>query len=207
MVDEHPATPRATRRTYTAIAEHFAQTRTAPWPAVERFCAAAPPVDVAVDLGCGNGRHLPQLSARAQHPLGVDLTRALLRQVEAPGVLVEADARALPLADRTVGLLIAVAVVHHLHLADRRRVYAECARILTPGARGLISVWAVDHPRFDATEGFDTIIPWTRPDGTRTDRFYHIFDAEEFRAELVASDLELAAVFAEAGNLFAVVGR
>jgi SAM-dependent methyltransferase len=205
-MDEPPATPRATRRTYTAIAEHFAQTRTTAWPAVERFCAAAPPVDVAVDLGCGNGRHLPQLAARAARPVGVDLTRALLRRVEAPGVLLEADARAVPLADRSVGLLVAVAVVHHLHAVDRQRVYAECARLLGPDGRGLISVWAVDHPRFDADEGFDATIPWTRPDGSRVDRFYHIFDAAEFRAELASSALGPAAVFAEAGNLFAVVG-
>ena len=138
--------------------------------------------------------------------MGVGLTRAGLRRVGAPGGLRGADARAGPRGDGSVGLLVAVAVVHHLHAVDRQRVYAECARLLGPDGRGLISVWAVDHPRFDADEGFDATIPWTRPDGSRVDRFYHIFDAAEFRAELASSALAPAAVFAEAGNPFAVVG-
>ncbi len=204
-MDEPSATPGDIRRTYTKIAGHFAATRQHAWPAVERFCAAAADVDVAVDLGCGNGRHLPQVAAAARRPVGVDLTRAVLAQARSAAPLVEADARMLPIGDDRADLLVAIAVVHHLTPADRQRIYAECARILAPGARGLISVWAVDHPRFSATEGFDAMIPWTRPDGARIDRFYHIFDATEFRAELLASPLTVAALFGEAGNLFAVV--
>jgi Methylase involved in ubiquinone/menaquinone biosynthesis len=202
---DDPVTPRGIRRTYMQIAAHFAETRTAPWPAVEAFCADTEPMDVAVDLGCGNGRHLPLLDAVAARPVGVDLTRALLEQADTQTPLLEADARALPFADHTVDLLVAVAMVHHLRPADRARVYAECARILAPDAEGLISVWAVDHPRFDATSGFDAMIPWTRQDGVSIDRFYHIFDAGEFRSELSASPLRVQEVFIEAGNLFAVV--
>jgi SAM-dependent methyltransferase len=206
-MDEHPATPQGIRRTYTQIAAHFAETRTAAWPAVERFCRTSPDVELAVDLGCGNGRHLPLLEAVATQVIGVDLTRALLQRAEPLAALVEADGRAVPIVGQSVDRLLVIAVVHHLQSTDRQQVYAECARLLSPRGRGLISVWAVDHPRFDATAGFDAQIPWTRPDGERIGRFYHIFDAEEFRTELKASPLHLEAMFVEAGNLFAVVCR
>ena len=206
-VTEDQRSPGDIRRTYTQIAAHFSQTRSQPWPAVERFCRASPDVDLAVDLGCGNGRHLPLLEAVATQVIGVDLTRALLRRADSHAALLEADARAVPIADQSVDRLLVIAMVHHLRSTDRQQVYAECARILSTSGRGLISVWAVDHPRFDANAGFDALVPWTRPDGERIDRFYHIFDAQELRTELEASPLQLESVFPEAGNLFAIVCR
>lgn len=53
-------------------------------------------------------------------------------------------------------------------------------------------------------EGFDTMVPWTLPDGTEVDRFYHIYAPEEFRADLAASDLS-AEPFQSKGNCYAVV--
>ena len=206
MAEEHRS-PRGIRQTYTQIAEHFTETRRTAWPAVERFCRASPDVDLAVDLGCGNGRHLSLLAAVATQVVGVDLTRALLRRADTHAALVEADARAVPLLGQSVDRLLVIAMVHHLQTTGRQQVYAECARLLSPAGRGLISVWAVDHPRFDATAGFDALIPWTRPDGERIDRYYHIFDTQEFLTELEASPLQVEAIFLEAGNLFAIISR
>jgi trans-aconitate methyltransferase len=54
--------------TYDRIAAHFAQTREYPWPEVESFLDGRT-AEVALDLGCGNGRHAELLAERADRVL------------------------------------------------------------------------------------------------------------------------------------------
>jgi hypothetical protein len=81
----------------------------------------------------------------------------------------------------------------------------ELARVLAPGGRALVGVWSVAHDRFDATEGFDTTVDWTLPGGERVPRFYHVYDAEEFRADLATSGLAVRETTVSSGNCYAVV--
>ncbi|MGM0606747.1 MAG: class I SAM-dependent methyltransferase, partial [Halobacteriota archaeon] len=60
------------RETYDRIADHFATTREYPWPEVETFVdetldsvdGADGSSPLAIDLGCGNGRHTQLLAER-----------------------------------------------------------------------------------------------------------------------------------------------
>ena len=104
------------------IAEHFAATREYPWPEVESFLADRRGA-VALDLGCGNGRHAELLADRAGTVVGVDLSRGLLRAARDRATergfddslsLVQGDAARVPLAADAVDLAVYVATLHHL---------------------------------------------------------------------------------------------
>ncbi|MFW6448773.1 MAG: class I SAM-dependent methyltransferase [Halobacteriota archaeon] len=210
MPDDLPREPTAVRATFERIASHFDTTRRRAWPAVEAFLASAPSGTVGLDLGCGNGRHLEALGEAVERAVGLDVSRAMLdhaRPRAAAADLVEASALAVPLRTGSVDLALYVATLHHL--PDRSRRVAsldELARVLAPSGRGLVSVWSIDHERFEGLEAATaTTVDWTLPDGTVVPRFYHLYDRRTFEAELGASGLGIGRVWAESGNLFARV--
>lgn len=207
MTDDH----RSVRETYDRIASHFSKTRRHPWPEVEAFLDGRSGT-VGLDLGCGNGRHLAPLAARVDRALGVDASRALLaigreraRDRDVRAEWIHADAIRLPLAKTSVDLAVFVATLHHLPTRSARVTSLnELARVLTPTARALLSVWSVEHDRFDAAEGFDTHLDWTLPSGETVPRFYHVYDRAEFEAELANSRLAVESLRLSSGNYYAV---
>jgi ubiquinone/menaquinone biosynthesis C-methylase UbiE len=201
--------------TYDRIADQFAATREHPWPEVREFCERAADCATALDLGCGNGRHAELLAERADRVVALDASGELLSVARerasdrgyadrlAP---VAGDAARLPLTADGVDLAVYVAALHHLPTrALRRRSLDDLERVLAPGARALVSVWAVTHPTFDREEGFDTTVDWTLPDGETVGRYYHIYDLAEFEADLAASALAVEEVYESEGNCYAVV--
>jgi ubiquinone/menaquinone biosynthesis C-methylase UbiE len=217
--DDSRSTDRATvRATYDHIADHFAKTREYAWPEVEEFLADAADADdaaLALDLGCGNGRHAELLADHADRVVGVDASRGLLATARERAAdrgfdadLVQGDAARLPIRDATVGLAVYVATLHHLpSRAARVGSLDELARVLTPDGRALVSAWSTAHDRFDETDGFDTEIDWTLPGGETVGRFYHIYSPEEFEADVAASGLELVDFEVSSGNCYAEVRK
>lgn len=203
---------RSVRETYDEIAGHFAETRAHPWPETEAFCAGRR-VDTALDVGCGNGRNAEVLTEHADTVVGVDVSGAVLdlarERVPEAGFL-QADAAQLPLVDEAVELALYVATIHHLpDRSLRRRSLDELARVLAPGGAALVSAWSTVHDRFDAdpdaSEGFDTHVDWTLPDGDTVPRFYHIYAPDEFDRDLAASALSVERSWLSSGNCYAVV--
>lgn len=201
------------RATYDRIADHFAQTREYAWPEVEAFVSGGPPASVALDLGCGNGRHAELLAGHADRVVALDASRAVLETARERAVdrgfevdLLQADAARLPLRDATVGLAVYVATLHHLPgRAARLASLRELARVLKPEGRALVSAWSTAHDRFDREEGFDTTVDWTLPGGETVPRFYHIYSPEEFEADVAESGLELLDFEVSSGNCYAEV--
>ena len=203
---------REVRETYDRIAEHFAQTRAYAWPDVEQFIENSSHSPVALDLGCGNGRHAELLAETAETVVCADLSEEVLGtardriESDTPAYLVQADAATLPFRRASVDLVVYIAALHHLPTrALRIRSLNELARVLTPTGRALISVWSTEHSSFDATDGFDTTINWTLPDGEIVERFYHIYDPAEFDHDVRESALSVRDVFVNEGNSYAVV--
>ena len=200
------------RATYERIAAHFSTTREYPWPEVESFCAGREAA-LALDVGCGNGRHAELLVDHADRVVGLDASRALLsgaRDRAPDAEFLAGDASSLPISDATVGLAAYVATLHHLPSRRlRRRSLDELARVLVDEGRGLVSAWSTAHDRFDAVPdaetGFDTELDWTLPDGETIPRYYHIYAPAEFDADLAASDLAVVESFVSSGNCYAVV--
>lgn len=199
------------REAYDRIAEHFAATREYPWPEVEEFLDGRSGA-VGLAVGCGNGRHAEPLAACVDRAIGVDVSRHLLAVARARATergfalgLLMGDAAALPVRSDAVDLGLYVATLHHLPTRQARiDSLDELARVLTPDGVALVSAWSTEHDRFDPSEGFDTTLDWTLPNGTTVPRFYHIYDPDEFAADLDASALT-AEQFLSSGNCYAVV--
>lgn len=200
--------------TYDRIASHFARTREYPWPEVESFLDGRVG-ELGLDLGCGNGRHAEPLAARTERVVGVDVSGDLLREATDRAsergyadafTAIRGDAAVLPLRRDVFDVAVYVAVLHHLRPRERRVAsLSELARVLAPGGRALVSAWSTESDRFDRTEGFDTRVDWTLPGGRTVPRFYHIYDPDEFRADLDASALRTVEAFVSSGNCYAVV--
>ncbi|PSP49945.1 SAM-dependent methyltransferase [Halobacteriales archaeon QH_7_69_31] len=209
-----PRDRRDVRGTYDVIAEHFAATRPHAWPETEAFCEGRQ-VDVALDVGCGNGRNAAVLVDHADAVLGVDVSGAMLsiaRDRVPDAAVLQGDAARLPLQTDVADLALYIATLHHLSDRSlRRRSLDQLARVLAPGGEALVSAWSTVHDRFeadpDAESGFDTHVEWKLPDGETVPRYYHIYDLAEFEADLEASRLQPQDTFEEAGNCYAVVTR
>jgi SAM-dependent methyltransferase len=132
MVDPHVAETRA-----------FFTPRAATWD--ERFpdddpkfaavvAALAPPTgSLAIDVGCGTGRALPQLRRAGSRVLGVDLTAAMVAVAAGRGPAVVADARRLPLADGAATTVLAAGLL--THLPNPHAGLVELARVTGTGGR------------------------------------------------------------------------
>jgi ubiquinone/menaquinone biosynthesis C-methylase UbiE len=212
MTDELPRSRVRIQETYDRIASHFSKTRHSPWPEVETYLGQVPPGRVGLDVGCGNGRHLPGLGTKVDRAIGVDLSRVMLLEARAKvpqadvrGLLL-ADAAGLPIDSDVVDVGLSIATVHHLRNREARLDHLrELGRVLAPDGRALVSAWSTTHDRFDETDGFDTTVDWTLPDGENVPRFYHIYAPEEFLADVEAAGLEVRDHYGSSGNCYAEV--
>ena len=112
--------------------------------AIERI----PPNAVVLDVGCGAGTDL-LLAARRVGPqgraVGVDMTEAMRRRAAAGADscglanvdVRDGDATSLPVADRSVDVVISNGVLNLV--PDKRGALAEIARVLKPGGRAQIA--------------------------------------------------------------------
>ncbi|MFC5135862.1 MULTISPECIES: class I SAM-dependent methyltransferase [Haloferacaceae] len=200
--------------TYDRIAGHFSKTREYAWPEVEAFLEGRTG-DRALDVGCGNGRHTELLADHAPVTVGVDLSRGLLREAgrrardrgfDDRATFVHGDAAALPIGADAVDLAVYVATLHHLSpRSERVRSLNELARVLRSDGVALVSAWSTAHDGFDREEGFDTTVDWTLPGGETVPRYFHIYDPEEFAADLAESDLVAVDVEVSSGNCYGTV--
>lgn len=205
------------RATYERIADSFAETRTTPWPEVLAFARQLPPRSRVLDLGCGHGRHARPVAGMGHRVVGIDFSSSLLRlaaSASTPGATLEwllGDATRIPLADGSVDACLCVAVLHHLpSSSDRLQALREIRRVLRQQGSVFLSVWDADQPRFrDAmrSEDHDAWVPWTLPDGTTVDRYYHLFTQEELERLIIESGLHGERFFRVAENIFAQASR
>ncbi|WP_410765164.1 class I SAM-dependent methyltransferase [Haloferax sp. DFSO60] len=209
--------PRETvKETYDRIASHFASTREYPWPEVKSFvedATADSRPTRALDLGCGNGRHVELLRSYADEVVGLDVSRGLLTEATKRAAdrgfdahLVQGDASRLPFDDDSFDLCVYVATLHHLTPRETRVASLdELARVLDADGTALVSAWSTAHDTFDREDGFDTTVDWTLPGGETVPRYYHIYAPDEFDADLDASDLTVVDSRISSGNCYAVV--
>jgi SAM-dependent methyltransferase len=104
-----------------------------------------------LEVGCGAAQCSRWLAARRARVVGLDLSAGMLDQARelgrrpgapAPAGLIQADARALPLADGTFDVAFS-AYGAVPFVADPERIMGEVARVLRPGGRW---VFALTHP-------------------------------------------------------------
>lgn len=107
-----------------------------------------------LDLGCGDGRHLVQLSAQGTPCLGLDLSRPLLRQAQLRSAtlpLVQGDMRTLPFPSQSLDSILNLftAFGYFGPLADNKPVLAEVARCLAPQGHWFLDYLDCDKVRME----------------------------------------------------------
>ncbi|MFT3784508.1 MAG: methyltransferase domain-containing protein [Nibricoccus sp.] len=96
-----------------------------------------------LDAGCGSGMFCELAAAKGAHVTGIDSSPELLqlaRQRTTPATFIDADVENLPFSD---GAFDVVTLLNTLqHVRDAGRTLGEARRVLRPGGRIAVAVWA-----------------------------------------------------------------
>lgn len=186
---------------FDAIGPEFDATRQRVWPEVKRFTEGQAGDGTALDIGTGNGRHLDVLRQVGYRPLGLDISKGMLtlaRKNVASADLLLSHCSYLPLKKGSVDLALAIAVIHHLSTREARvKAMKEMARVLRPGAPGMISVWK--HP--DLYGKGDQWVAWHSKKGV-VRRYYYMYSREELEQEAEESGLEIEDIYSSGNNIY-----
>ncbi|XP_048186508.1 probable tRNA methyltransferase 9B [Perognathus longimembris pacificus] len=182
---------------YESTAPYLSHLQSRAWPRVRQFLQDQKPGSLVADIGCGTGKYL-QVNSQV-HILGCDYCRPLVEIARAGGSeVMVCDNLNLPFRDQGFDAVISIGVIHHFSTRRRRsRAVGEMARVLAPGGRLLIYVWAMEQKnrRFARQ---DVLVPWNgalcsgpRPPepGPRPGGFYSAL-GRSLRAWLSARALE-----------------
>lgn len=148
---------------YKSIAEHFSYTRFKAWPKIEELLQSQPDYSIIADIGCGNGKDSYAGNNSTNYMFGCDICYELLTIAKSRGVQVfQADTANIPIRAGVCDVVISIAVLHHL-CSERRRLMAirELTRILKPGGKLLIYVWAFEQ-KGKQFPSQDVLVPWHR---------------------------------------------
>lgn len=107
--------------------------------ALQLMTAHPAPEGITLDVGCGTGAMLSELTRRGP-ALGVDVSPEALKLCSRRGLTnaMEGDAQALPLADGSVARVVTLDTLEHV--PDDREAAAEIFRVLKPGGVLIINV-------------------------------------------------------------------
>jgi SAM-dependent methyltransferase len=136
--------------------------------ALRRFLGRGP--GRCLDLGCGTGVAIPELTRLGWTVVGVDVSEEMLNRARAYGAeLHRAPGDALPFDDASFDA--AVSIWTHTDVDDFSAILREAARVLRPGTPlayiGAHPCFVGPHSRFIAAEG----VPELHPGYRRTERY------------------------------------
>jgi ubiquinone/menaquinone biosynthesis C-methylase UbiE len=213
------------RQTFEAIAEHFDKTRYKPWPETVEYVESLPKHSRILDIGCGNGRNSVLARREGHEVVGVDFSRNLLgiavkklarKLLAKESHFLAGDASLMPVKENSFDAALYIATLHHIPAAeDRLKSLMELRHCLKPEGTALISVWAIDQPKFEELlekksedpEYADIFLPWTRSDGKVFQRYYHLFEEDELKDLVTKSGLQTEKYFKSSDNYFARVKK
>ena len=137
------------QRVYDAVATQWHGTRYRAWSGVEDFVRRhVRPGSLVADVGCGNGKNLPEVESLGGCGVGCDFSVGLLEicAVERGLEVFAGDATCLPLRSRSFDVALNIAVLHHVSSEPRRRkLVTETMRLLTVGGTALFYAWALEQ--------------------------------------------------------------
>ncbi|XP_002720871.2 probable tRNA methyltransferase 9B isoform X1 [Oryctolagus cuniculus] len=146
---------------YESTAPYFSDLQSKAWPRVRQFLQEQKPGSLVADIGCGTGKYLKVNSQ--VHALGCDYCGPLVEIARNRGCeVMVCDNLNLPFRDQGFDAIISIGVIHHFSTKQRRiRAIKEMARVLVPGGRLMIYVWAMEQKnRHFETQ--DVLVPWNR---------------------------------------------
>jgi ubiquinone/menaquinone biosynthesis C-methylase UbiE len=113
-----------------------------------------------LDVGCGTGTLLRELSAQASSVIaGIDLSIGMVAKARGDGVAaIAGDAESLPFRDRVFDVVISSSSFHFW--PNRAMALMEIRRVLKPGGRVVITDWCND---FLTCRVCDLYLRWRDP--------------------------------------------
>eukprot|EP01135_Chromosphaera_perkinsii_P003800 Nk52_evm46s255 gene=Nk52_evmTU46s255 len=146
---------------YNVIAKHFSDTRYKAWPLVQKFVEDMPPGSLWADVGCGNGKYL-FLNNKLSYAIGSDKSEGLVSVCgERKFEVMVCDNLCLPYRSGCFDFVISIAVIHHFSSPERRlNAIKEMTRLLRPGGKILIFVWAFEQKGKHQYDKQDVFVPW-----------------------------------------------
>ena len=191
------------REVYEKIAKHFSNTRVYTWFWIRGFIERQPSNSLIYDIGCGNGRNMNP--DRDKKFIGIDNCREFLKICRERGLeVVESSMTSIPLLSGTADAIICIAAFHHLSkIDDRILALLEMKRLVKPGGRILISVWAKEQPtktRRTFDRYGDNMVRWDKF-GEKYDRYYYIFEKKEIERLFRTAGLTIMRYSLECGNM------
>ena len=198
---------------YDRIAESFDATRYKPWPETVEFLASLPKGSLVLDVGCGNGRNAVCAEKMGLRVVAFDVSPGMVEK--AVGKTREtsyalADACLTPFDDSSFDAVIAIAVIHHIESEDgRREALREIGRVLKPGGRALIGVWAREQERLGGKpdSSGDAWVDWKLPGGGCEKRYYHLYSEREFCEAIAAAGLREESYFFRCDNHYTIATK
>ncbi|XP_064637725.1 uncharacterized protein LOC135493960 [Lineus longissimus] len=146
-------------KVYDSIAPYFSHTRHKAWPKVAEFLENLPAGSLVADVGCGNGRYFDV--NKSIFKFGSDRCQKLVEAARNDRhEVMSCDNLQLPYRNNVFDAVISIGVIHHFATVERRvAALRELARIIQPGGRIMVYVWAMEQTRrkFDAQ---DVLVPW-----------------------------------------------
>ncbi|MEA2054081.1 MAG: class I SAM-dependent methyltransferase [Candidatus Thermoplasmatota archaeon] len=189
------------------IARSFDSTRQKPWKECLDFIEGKG--GTAIDIACGNGRHLIPLCSKAKHAMGMDFSPEMIKiareNVEKAGLrnvsLAVGDAISLPFKSDTFDFALFIAGLHNIRWKKNRiKALGEVNRVLKDDGEALISVWSKWQDRWRKhfliqmfkpwKELGDILVPWKR-DGKQVMRFYHLYSMRELKRDVKKAGLKI----------------
>jgi SAM-dependent methyltransferase len=101
---------------------------------------------VVVEVACGTGSGLEELRTAAPKArlVGLDLSAAMLRQIDRAFTVAQADAAKLPVANGVCDAVVCCFAL--MHLPSPAGAVAEFARVLRAGGSVALATWGADVP-------------------------------------------------------------
>jgi SAM-dependent methyltransferase len=200
-----------TKEIYNIIADEFDLYRVTVWPCVSKFLSNFSSRDLLLDIGCGNGKNI--IGNKHLNFKGIDFSDKLVSICKAKNMdVIEASMTSIPYDDNMFDGFIAVASYHHLdNDNDRMKTLNEMYRILKPGGKGLIVVWAMEQgikTKFKFTKE-DEIVLWKSRSGNIYERYYHIYKKHDLVNEIQRLKPEFKIVYEgwEEGNWYVYIEK
>lgn len=173
---------------YDKIAAHFSTTRIMIWPKVQDFINDLPANSTILDIGCGNGKNMG--TREDCQYIGIDICQNLIQQapLKSNCNYLVSNCLNVPLPDNSMDYIMSIAVIHHLSTPERRlQSLIEMKRLLKPGGKALVYVWAFEQPKFNNELKQDVMVKWPlqkkyNQEDKQDDilyRYYHLFRENE----------------------------
>lgn len=212
------------REFYNRFADSFSSTRQRLQPGVKKLLDSIRDDDSVLDLGCGNGHFLREVSRRGykQPLLGVDFSLPLLRNAEPiPGVVFrEVDLTQLSMYSEQLSVaggwsvITMFAALHHVPSNEiRLDILGTARKLLKPDGKFILSNWQfLNSDKLKAR-----IQPWDRVGLSNSDvderdylldwrsggeglRYAHHFSVEELLALAEQVGMSVSASYLSDGN-------